>query len=287
MFIKHIFVFVMAVFLTSSVSYAQSDIPPGLLKKLDSAEMNIKKAESLIAKIQKRKVIKEADAQELDAAFQAHITILTGSAKEALLEAEKSVKRGDKVVNLKAINHYEKIAQAHEKRAKKILVKSFVIQVNTQIGEVQLDRSTLKKMSPQERKEFKQFLHPKGKRKIEKLHPDLFKKDVSQDTGDAVNQRLYIFAAQHFADNPLACNAKEYLGYVADFLLPQKAEAAIGAAGVAACGTLTPACVAVLAAGIVAVDLVELGYRKCVASCKSYQWWCKSACYVARVGYLT
>lgn len=148
---------------------------PKLKEKLVSAESKLKKIEFIIRKIEQGKVIKEKDSADLDSTLYSYAETMKFSISEALADTEKAAKSKGKEGNINALKYFEKQAKAHEARLKVVDNKTKNIKANLKKGEVSFDEPMLKKMTPDVKSEFKQFLDPEGRRKIEKKYPKMFK----------------------------------------------------------------------------------------------------------------
>jgi len=269
-------------FCGSAVAFAQSDVPPGLEKKLAAAEDNLKKVEAVIAKVARGKVIKDEDMKALDNAMMLHAVALGLALDDALAEVEKSAKAEETPVNTKALARFERVAQNHEKRAKKVSNKALVVEAKIKMGDMQLDRSVTEKMSPEEKGKFKKYLDPRGRRKMEILQPDIFE-TTSPAGGDSVRAESMVSLCAHpFSVDPVT-------GFVRELpeLVASPADAAINAAAIYVCGqSAGTLCIAAkVSAKLASIGATNL-LNRCLSGCASWKWWCKAGCWTAYIALL-
>jgi hypothetical protein len=69
---------------------------------------------------------------------------------------------------------FKATAQAHAAKIDSLIKKFEAIESKVKIGDITLDKASLKKMRPAELNEFKKSLAPQGIQKMQRLYPDIF-----------------------------------------------------------------------------------------------------------------
>ncbi|MCW5206625.1 hypothetical protein VU08_06820 [Desulfobulbus sp. F5] len=143
--------------LVGSVAFAAPPVPPTFTQKLALSESKLKAIEGKTAIILSRKTLTVADEN-----IEKELEVYAEQIRAASEEAEKA-----------GIN-FKPTAQAQASKIDNLIKKFEAIESKVKIGEITLDKASLKKLRPAELNEFKKSLAPQGLQKLQKLHPDIF-----------------------------------------------------------------------------------------------------------------
>lgn len=158
-----------------------TDATPAFKAKLEPLGGKLRNIEqrvdALVAKVNKRKLITEADMEdaELDKAMQEYADAMKAAYDDAIKQAEQAARSKGKEGNTADLKAFEDLAKAHDKLMKRVEAKTRKVEAQIRAGVIRLDKPVLQKATPAERDEFRKQLKPEGIREMEKLHPDLFK----------------------------------------------------------------------------------------------------------------
>ena len=261
-----------------SVLAAQNEPTVAFKSKKDKAEKKLKEIESFVAKILKEKrVSKRAD--DLSTLLKEHVESLNDAVKQAIVDVEEAKKSEEKKGSYRSFVEFENMAVKHEKRGKAVEARFKNILAQIKEGDIELDGSLLKSMTPAERKDYLEYMTPSGREKMKKKQPKwLSAISVETDTKLVDWEKISRSAGQF-------CSATSEA--VGDFLVPP-AEAAIGFTAGTICGATGGAACFFAVVGLVAGfheaydEFVECLEGTC--ACKWYKPWCCTgpwACYVA------
>jgi len=276
--------------LTSVSVYAQPEermkpgaISPAFKVKIDSATLKLNEIESHIEKINREKIVRINDAENLEKTMYEYAEHMKAALDAALQEAQKAGESKGKEGSVRLLKNFEDTAKAHEPRVNKLAKNLESIEAKIKVGTIKLDKPLLQQMTPSEREEFRKFLAPEGIKNMEKLHPDLFKPGTEPGASLNLSDRYQVVSSIGGFCNSLP----EQIGKF--FVSP--AEAALAAPCVGSCLAQNWAgCVAcVVTAGPSAVnawnDFKSCWYGAC--GCKWYKPMCcakKAWCLVKFIG---
>ena len=245
-------------------------ISPVFKGKINPAILKLNAIESHIAKINREKIVRINDAEDLEKKMYEYAEHMKNALDAALQEAQKAGESEGKEGSIKSLKNFEDTAKAHEARVNKLARNLESIEAKIKVGAITLDKPLLQQMTPPEREEFRKFLAPKGIKNMEKLHPDLFKPGTKPVGSLNLSDRYQVISSIGGFCNSLP----EQIGNF--FVSP--AEAALAAPCVGVCWAKNWAgCVTcVVAAGPAAVnawnEFVSCWNGAC--GCKWYKPWC-------------
>lgn len=249
--------------------------------KKEKAEKKIKEIESLVAKIAKEKRVYKGDAENLDRLINEHVNSLNDAVKQTFTDAEEAKKSNGQKGSTKSFVEFEAMAKKHEKRAKTVEAKLKKIEAQIKDGDVELDKSLLKSMTPSERKEYLKNMTPKGREKMKKKHPKLLSHISIEADKKLVDMEKIGESVSAFC--------KSFPEEISNFLV-SPAEATIGAAVGATCGASGGTlCVVAIAGAVVAYAAAYKAWIECCESqctCVWYKPWCctgRTGCWVVYV----
>lgn len=150
-------------------------ISPAFKVKIDPAILKLNAIESRIANINREKIVRINDAENLEKAMYEYAEHMKAALDAALQEAQRAGESKGKEGSVKSLKNFEDTAKAHEPRVNKLAKNIESIEAKIKVGTIKLDKPLLQQMTPPEREEFRKFLAPEGIKNMEKLHPDLFK----------------------------------------------------------------------------------------------------------------
>lgn len=239
--------------------------------KKEKAEKKIKEIESYVKKIDKEKRIHKGDAENLDRLINEHIESVNTAVKQTFADAEEAKNSDGQKGSVKSFLEFENMAKNHEKRAKAVHAKLEEIEKKIKEGDVELDKSLIESMTPDERKEYMKSMTPNGREKMKKKHPKLLSSISIDADMNFIDMKKIGESVSAFC----ACLPEEFINF---FVSP--AEASIGAGVAVACGgSYGIACPLAILGAVVAYTqayeyMINCMERQC--SCVWYRPWCCS-----------
>ncbi|MBI2174675.1 MAG: hypothetical protein HYU33_05725 [Candidatus Omnitrophica bacterium] len=143
--------------------------------RLQDNDRQLASIEQLFTRIEAAKLITDNYADELSVPLAAYAKAMMESFDTAIKQAELAAKSQGKEGSTALLKPFEDLAVKHENRMKQLDMRAQKIVLQIKEGAVQIDKSLLQQLTPQERGEFLQTLHPRGVKEMEQRHPELFK----------------------------------------------------------------------------------------------------------------
>lgn len=193
--------------------------------RLQDNDRQLASIEQLFTRIEAAKLITDNYADELSVPLAAYAKAMMESFDTAIKQAELAARSQGKEGSTALLKPFEDLAVKHENRMKQLDGRAQKIVLQIKEGAVQFDKSLLQQLTPQERGEFLQTLHPRGVKEMEQRHPELFKGPPTRPKSSSTAEP---------AEGGKVARGWPMLEKISDFFI-SPAQAAIAAGVAAAC----------------------------------------------------
>jgi hypothetical protein len=285
MFKKTIFLLTVVCFLSISViAFAQqkqaTKPAPTFKDRLDSAGLKLNAIDSIITKIEQRKLITVGDDESFEKGLKDYaentFAALEIAFKDARLFGDTEGKQG----TIATLKTFEDTIKAQEPKIRQIQDKIPTIQAQIRTGAVKLDKPLIQQMTPADRDEFKKYVVPEASKDLEKAYPDLFpeKKSEIPEPGKKFELSLNLDEVNQFAQKveDFCSSIPEEIGNL--FVSKAEASVAIGCVAVCTADVSKAACAAcVLMGSAAAVDAYNY-FNKKYKGCCGCKWYKPNCC---------
>jgi hypothetical protein len=153
--------------------YKAENAPIIYTQKMGSATSKLNRMESMLQKIEESQTFTAEEIALLNSDLEEYgemMYLLYNESVEDVKMASES--KGAKGGHEKFL-YFEDVSQKHVTRMKKLADKHQFIENKIKDGLVKPSKDTIRKMTPQEKKEYREQLTPKGKKEIENAFPEM------------------------------------------------------------------------------------------------------------------
>lgn len=290
---KLIFALLISTFflLSNVVTYAQQPspkfqkvIPEAFKQRIAIPESKLKNIDGILNRIESQRLVRDGDGETMEREMYEYAEHMRLIFDESIRSAEEAAKSEGKSGNVESLNSFETTAKLHEAKIRRIEARIRAIQSQIKTGAIQLDKPILQKMSPSERFEFKNSLNPEGQRRMEKMHPDLFKPVMKP--GASID--VYKVSS---TTSKKSCSSSIYEQFSNFFIGQAEASIAVNCIGVCIAKKWSDCLNCVKSVGPAAVDAWN-DFKRCWDNCCGCKWYrpdcclCKAGCLLKFIGKL-